>query len=152
MACPTTTNPAQISITSNTTLHIFCVSHAGFFQQVTLSFNQDMSNNIGTFSGTGENVAMALADGKNVLTAKTGNNKTLFAQFRFSKSGPNGPFRPAVSVCAPIVNGTPPNPVFTTVTSEDSGDDDNNDSYLTVADLNSAQKQIGKSDATYASA
>lgn len=133
MPCEKTTNPAQISVLSNTSLNIMCIANAEFFQQVILSFNQDMSNPIGTFSGTGEHKKMFLADKSDVLNIDTGDNNALFAQFNFSANGPGGPFKPAV-VCAPIVEGTPPAIVITNVTSEDFADNDNNDSYLTIID------------------
>ena len=83
-----------------------------------------------------------VADGQPVISKDTGSNQTLFAQFNFSQSGPQGPFQPAKIVCAPIVSGTSPNPVFTSVTSEDDLDDDDNDSYLTVIDLNTSDKSL----------
>ena len=141
MACQTTTNPAQISVESNTILHIMCIAHAAFDQQVVLSFNQNLFPPIGTFSGTGENKPMKLADGQQVLRVCTENNNILFAQFNFSRFAPNDPFRPAVSVCSPVVGGTPPGPVFTYVTSEDLTDNDDNDSSLMVVDLNAAPKK-----------
>ena len=61
---------------------------------------------------------MKLADGQQVLKAYTGNNNILFAQFNFSRFAQNVPFKPAGTVCAPIVGGTPPGPVFTYVSSE----------------------------------
>ena len=130
MGCTTTTNPASISVKAGTTLHIICVSYAAFYQQVILSFNQNLTNPIGTFSGTGEHVPM-LSNGQSVLSVPTGTNTKLWAQFNFSTNGSSGPFQPA-TVCAPVVLGNPPNPVITTVTSEDSSDSDDNDSYMTI--------------------
>lgn len=124
-----TTNPAPISVQPGTTYKVACNSHAAFFQQVILSFNQDLSNPLGTFSGSGEGVAMLLADGCGVLPITTGGNTTLFAQFNFSQFGPQGPFQPANTVCAPVITED----TFISVTSEDSADDDTNDSYLFLA-------------------
>jgi hypothetical protein len=133
MACTSTTNPAQISVKAGTNLHITCLSFAGFYQQVILSFNQNMSNPVGTFTGTGENKPMS-ASGQSVLKVPTGSNTNLYAKFNFSTNGAQGPFQ-AASVCAPVVLGNPPDPVFTTVTSEDSSDNDDNDSYLTIVQI-----------------
>ena len=137
MACTQTTNPAQITVESGITIHIVCVAHAAFYQQVILSWNQDMSNPIGTFSGTGEGVGMTLANGNQLLSTLTGSNSTLFAQFNFSTAGSQGPFQKA-SVCAPTILG---GGLVTQVTSEDYLDSDDNDSYLTIMDLTSSSAE-----------
>lgn len=135
MSCQQVSNPVAITVEPNSKLHILCVAHAAYYQQVTLSFSQDMSSPIGTFSGSGEGVAMTLSGGGTTLSNDTGTNNTLYAQFQFSTTGPGGSFQQA-TVCAPIIVGTSPNPVITTVTSEDLVDSDDNDSYLTIIDLN----------------
>jgi hypothetical protein len=136
MSCQqSATNPVAIAVEPQSVLHILCVAHADFYQQVILSFSQNMSSPIGTFSGSGEGVTMKLAGGGTTLSQSTGSNSTLYAQFQFSSSGSGGPFQQA-SVCAPIVVGSSPGPVITTVTSEDLIDTDDNDSYLTIIDLN----------------
>lgn len=132
--CQQTTNPAQISIDSGTTLYLSCIAHAAYSQQVILSFNQNLSSPIATFTGSGEGVPMQ-SNGQTLITLPTGGNTKLYAQFNFSTTGPQGPFK-AASVCSPVVTGVAPNPVLTSVTSEDFIDSDENDSYLTVLDLN----------------
>lgn len=138
MACQnTTTNPASISVEANSSLHIFSVAHAAFYQQVILSFDSNMSNPIATFMGSGEGVPMTLPNGEKFITIATGSNTALYAQFNYSTSGSEGTFVPAVVVCAPIVVGQAPGPVMISVTSEDYTDNDDNDTYLTIIDLNS---------------
>ena len=137
MACQsTTTNPVSISVEASSSLHIFSVAHAAFYQQVILSFNSDMSNPVATFTGSGEGVPMTLSNGDTFITIATRNNTALYAQFNYSASGPGGPFVPAVAVCAPVVIGQAPSPVMISVTSEDHTDNDDNDTYLTIIDLN----------------
>lgn len=146
MSCTPTTNPAPISVDANTTLYVSCVAHAAFYQQVILSFNQNMSSPVATFLGSGEGVPM-LNNGQGLATIPTGTNTKLFAQFNFSKSGSQGPFQPAGTVCKPIVQGSAPNPVITSVTSEDATDNDDNDSYLTIIDLNATEAAVARKKA-----
>ena len=80
MSCQTTTNPVPISVQPGTKLNIICSAFAFFQQQVILSFNQNMSQRIGTFSGSGEQVPMHLANGQTSLTVPTGSNQTLFVR------------------------------------------------------------------------
>ena len=142
MSCQTTTNPVPISVQPGTKLNIICSAFAFFQQQVILSFNQNMSQRIGTFSGSGEQVPMHLANGQTSLTVSTGSNQTLFAQFNFSDRGPQGPFQPAKVVCAPVVHPINPKLVITSVTSEDATDNDDNDSYLIILDLKASDKSL----------
>ena len=118
-----TTNPAPIPITPNSIVNSSCNAHASFFQQVILSFNPDMSNPFVTFEGSGEGVPMRPipASGTRV---PSGTASTVFAKFNFSANG--APFQPANRVCS---SGVAP---AISVFCEDSGDNDDNDSYLNI--------------------
>jgi hypothetical protein len=117
-------NPVQIPIPGDSSGSITCNSHAAFYQQVTLQ----VAGNTVIFSGTGEGVAMTTQDGSTSYPLPpTRQGYSISALFQFSSSGPKGPFQNAVSVQDPI--NSPP---FITVTSEDSTDNDNNDSYLII--------------------
>lgn len=118
-----TTNPAQIAISPNSIVNSSCNAHASFFQQVILSFNPDLSEPFVTFEGSGEGVPMRAIppSGTKVLS---GNASTVFAQFSFSANG--APFQLAKRVCS--ANSDP----FIYLFCEDSGDNDDNDSYLSI--------------------
>lgn len=117
-------NPVEIPITTQFGGSIACNSHALFYQRVTLQVAGDTV----VFSGSGENVAMTTQDGSisyDLPPSRQGYSIT--ALFQYSTSGPNGVFANANAVNDPIDS-----PPFIFVTSEDSADNDNNDSYLTI--------------------
>jgi hypothetical protein len=122
------TNPVQIPISGDSSGYITCNSHAAYYQRVTLNF----LNNQVIFSGSGEGVPMTTQTGSPLYDlGATRQNYSISALFQFSTSGPNGPFQNAVSVQDPIISQDG-NSTFITVTSEDSSDNDNNDSYLII--------------------
>jgi len=120
-------NPVSVPIPGDTSeVLITCVAHAAYYQRVTLARG---SNILTVFQGTGEGVPMKTTDGQTSYqlgASRQGYQVT--ATFEFSESGPNGPFHMA-KVSDPITtkNG---NLELIQVTSEDSTDNDNNDSYL----------------------
>jgi hypothetical protein len=122
------TNPVQIPINGDSSGSITCNSHAAYYQRVTLNF----LNTQVVFSGTGEGVPMTTQTGAPVYALPpTRQGYSISALFQFSTSGPNGPFQNAVSVQNPIISQEG-NTTFISVTSEDSTDNDDNDSYLII--------------------
>jgi hypothetical protein len=122
------TNPVQIPINGDSSGSITCNSHAAYYQRVTLNF----LNTQVVFSGTGEGVPMTTQSGATVYALPpTRQGYSISALFQFSTSGQNGPFQNAVSVQNPIISQEG-NTTFISVTSEDSTDNDDNDSYLII--------------------
>jgi hypothetical protein len=122
------TNPVQIPINGDSSGSITCNSHAAYYQRVTLNF----LNTQVVFSGTGEGVPMTTQSGATVYPLPpTRQGYSISALFQFSTSGQNGPFQNAVSVQNPIISQEG-NTTFISVTSEDSTDNDDNDSYLII--------------------
>lgn len=122
MACTPASNPVALTVSQNHTIYLSCLAHAAYQQKVIASFNGDLSNPVAVFTGSGENVLMTTSNGQTVATVPTGANQRLYVLFQFS---PGGGFQNAVRVCQPQTAG-----VVTQVSSEDSIDNDDNDSYF----------------------
>ncbi|EKM58647.1 uncharacterized protein PHACADRAFT_207448 [Phanerochaete carnosa HHB-10118-sp] len=127
--------PANQTVQTHTG-HNHCSSMAAFFQSISFSGIPGIPNTV--FSGSGEGTSLTASP----VTPSPGNTKglvilpttdgfllTLF--FQFSSSGSGGPLQTAV------INNLPEsvvadNELILTVTSEDSVDNDNNDSEVTI--------------------
>jgi len=122
------TNPVNLQIPANSQGVANCVANAAYFQRVTLTWD----GNTAVFSGSGEGVAMTLPSGETTLQFTPDSAaRTVSATFEYSSSGSGGPFS-AAAVRDPVVTNKGGFNVIE-VTSEDSTDNDNNDSYLTIA-------------------
>ncbi len=120
------TDSVNVTLPGDSTGNLTCIAHAAYFQRVTIALS---GQTLGVFSGSGENKPMLLADGTAVLrVGPNGQAVSLNLTFEFSPSGSGGPFSPA-NVQQPIVESSG-NATIVTVTSEDSTDNDDNDSYL----------------------
>lgn len=121
-------NTASIPVLANSQVAVNCIAHAGFMQRVTLT-GPGLSL---VFQGQGEGVAMTLSNGEtSYLIPQNASDYTIFANFEFSPIPPYDNYLPANAVGKPIVTGNPPF-VTVAVTSEDSSDNDQNDSYLSL--------------------
>jgi hypothetical protein len=124
-------NPVAIGIPGDASGVISCVAHAAYYQRVTLQWSILSSQTTVVFTGSGEGVAMKDEDGQTSYElGPTRQGYQIMATFEYSTSGPNGPFQMA-TVQDPIVTQKG-GFTITEVTSEDSTDNDNNDSYLNV--------------------
>jgi hypothetical protein len=124
-------NPVALTIPANAKGIINSVSNAGWYQRLTLTW----SGGSAVLQGSGEGQPMKTPDGKASLEfAPLPQGYQISATFEFSPSGPSGPFSRAL-VQNPIVTTNGPFTI-TQVTSEDSTDNDNNDTYLTVVAVN----------------
>ncbi len=125
-------NPVSLSIPASSQGVINCLSNAAYYQRVSLSW----PGHTVVFSGTGEGQSMKTASGDDVYSIPpTPAAFTISATFEYSKSGSSGTFHKA-SVKTPVVTDKGGFNVIE-VTSEDSTDNDNNDSYLTIATVSS---------------
>jgi len=125
------TNPVLIPVNGDSTGLIICNAHAVYFQRVTLKWSILSSPTTVIFSGSGEGVPMKTQDGATSYDLPaTRQGYSISALFEYSTSGPSGPFYQA-SVKDPIIS-TGGGSTIITVTSEDSNDQDNNDSYLII--------------------
>lgn len=124
MSGTSASNPVAVNVTQNHTIYLSCLAHAGYQQKVTASFNADLSNPVAVFTGTGENVPMT-SNGVTLVSVPTGGQQQLYVLFQFSSG--NGYQN------APRVNPVP-NGAVTQITSEDSTDNDDNDSYFLLVD------------------
>lgn len=121
------TNPVQIQLNPFAQGFISCNSHAGYFQRVTLTWNGGGV----VFQGTGEDVAMTDSSGDTLYTLPASAvPMTVSAKFEYSTSGPNGPFSLA-QVEQPVIHKGQ-TAMIIDVTSEDSTDNDDNDSFLSL--------------------
>ena len=125
MASTPTTNPVAVDVSQNRTVYLSCIAHAGYQQMVTASFNSDLSSPVATFTGSGENVPMT-SSGQPMVSIPTGSQQKLYVLFQFSSG--NG-FQNAARVLQPLKVGA-----VTQITSEDSTDNDENDSYFLLVD------------------
>ncbi|MBI5423842.1 MAG: hypothetical protein HZA32_07125 [Opitutae bacterium] len=119
-------NPYTLqSVPSNKDIHFACQAHAAYYQQVTISLNGQTV----VFQGSGEGVPMQTTAGQLTATINSGSATSLQVTFQYSRNGAKGPFTLA-RVQAPTVT---PGPVaLVQITSEDSTDKDDNDSYLSI--------------------
>lgn len=120
-------NPVQIQL--NPFIHgaITCMAKASYFQRVTLTLPAGQV----VFQGTGENVPMTYAPGQGVYDlGSSAQPISVTALFEYSTSGQNGPFYPA-HVEDPVPEKTQLWTIVA-VTSEDSTDNDDNDSILSL--------------------
>ncbi|AUP78226.1 hypothetical protein [Flavivirga eckloniae] len=126
------TNPVSVTFGSDSTGLIVCNAHAAYYQRVTLTWKVLQSETTVIFSGSGEGVPMKTQDGSTSYEiGATRQALHISALFEYSTSGPNGPFVKAV-VNDPIISSAGGTTIVT-VTSEDSNDKDNNDSYLIIS-------------------
>ena len=125
------TNPVPIHISGDSNVVITCNSNAAYFQRVTLTWTVLRSQFKVIFSGSGEDKNMTTNEGETIYKFTTKQGITINALFEYSPTGSRGPFSQAV-VQNP--NYVPiDNPTIISVTSEDSNDQDNNDSYLIIS-------------------
>lgn len=125
------TNPVSVTIPKDAMVTLTAVANAGWYQRVTLTW----PGNTVVFQGSGEGVAMTMPNGQDVMDVGPAVQPyQISALFEFSSSGPNGPFSRA-RVQNPVILSKGP---FTInqITSEDSNDNDNNDTYLTIVAMN----------------
>ena len=121
-------NPVSIPIPASSQGVINCVANAAYYQRVTLTWGSTTV----VFAGTGEGTPMTTADGETTAQIPpTPDAFNIQALFEFSTNGSSGPFSPA-TVREPVISNKGGFNVAE-VMSEDSTDNDNNDSYLTVA-------------------
>lgn len=125
-------NPVTITLPSDSAGSIFCHANAMYWQRVTLNITGGGTQpTTVVFQGTGEGVSLPYdSSGDTTYSLGTRQGTTISALFEFSTSGQGGPFQKA-NVRNPIINqaGTM---YIVQVTSEDSTDNDNNDSYLSI--------------------
>jgi hypothetical protein len=121
------TNPVQIQLNPFAQGFITCNAHAAYFQRVTLTWNGGGV----VFQGTGENVAMTDPAGEDLYTLPaSAEPMTISAKFEYSTTGPNGTFSLA-QVEQPVIHKGRSATIID-VTSEDSKDNDDNDSILSL--------------------
>lgn len=128
-------NPVALTIPANAKGVITAVSNAGYYQRATAYWDQYSA----LLQGTGEGVAMTTPAGATTIAfPPSAQGYQLLVLFEFSSSGPSGPFA-AARTQQPIVSQSGPFTI-TQVKSEDGGDNDFNDTYLTlvVISLNDA--------------
>lgn len=124
-------NPTSVQMTQPGGGTITCMSFALYWQRVTLSWRILNTTTTLVFQGSGEGVPMKLADGSTIYPVDSARqNYGISILFEFSTTGPSGPFSKA-TVKDPIINQQGEN-IEITITSEDSADNDNNDSYLII--------------------
>lgn len=124
-------NPVSIPISGDSSGLIVCNAHAAYFQRVSLTWSISGSQTTVVFSGSGEGVSMKTQNGStSAELPATRQGYSISALFEYSTSGSNGPFYQAVVNDPTTISadGT----TIITVTSEDSNDQDNNDSYLII--------------------
>jgi hypothetical protein len=120
-------NPANLSIPAGSQGAITCLANAAYYQRVTLSWGSTTV----IFSGTGEGIAMTTSTGDQLFLIPPNKDAlSISATFEYSTTGKNGTYGKA-SVNTPIISDKGGFHVIE-VTSEDSTDNDNNDSYLTI--------------------
>ncbi len=121
-------NPVQLSIPASSQGIINCLANAAYYQRVTLAW----PGHTIVFAGSGEGQPMTTPDGSTTYAIlPTPGAFQISATFEFSQTGPSGTFQKA-SVKDPVISDKAGFHVIE-VTSEDSTDNDNNDSYLTIA-------------------
>ena len=124
-------NPVSVPMNQTQSGQISCQANAAYYQRVTLEWNVLHDTNIVIFTGTGEGVPMQTDGGATQYNlAPTRQGYSINAFFEYSPNGPAGPFYEAV-VQDPIITPSG-NSTKITITSEDSNDNDNNDSVLTI--------------------
>lgn len=129
----TTTN-TTIPVPPNTDLYMSANSHAANLQQLVFSIN----GNRATFTGSGENVAMqATVNGKRVTGVEFNSGSATSLALAFSYNGGQSP-----NVQAPLEHNAGTF-VTWTITSEDSTDNDDNDTYALVTYITS-QASVGQ--------
>jgi hypothetical protein len=132
-------NPIVFLVAANSRSVLSATAHAAYYQRVTLTF----SDTSVVLEGTGEGAAMRTPSGEEGIDlppALAGYEIT--ALFEFSTNGPNGQFQRARVQDPTTVKKS----VFTitSITSEDGGDNDNNDTYLTVVSIDDATAPLGR--------
>lgn len=124
---PSTTGTMIINIPTNTLITLGAISNSAYYQRLTITV-PGLSGLV--LSGTGENVVMTTSAGANTINFNSGSNTQMTLLFQYSRSGPNGNYyNSKVSTPSQTQNGSS---VITTVGSEDSGDNDYNDTALTI--------------------
>ena len=126
------TNPASISIGGDSTGTITCMSHAAYYQRVTLTWTILRSSTTVVFTGSGEGVAMKTAQGQTSYELPpTRQGYGITTLFEFSPSGAGGPFQKALALKGPSTSNSGGSTTVIT-SSEDKNDGDYNDSVLTI--------------------
>ncbi|GJE89855.1 hypothetical protein PsYK624_059650 [Phanerochaete sordida] len=130
LAAAAVNNPFHIGVNVGQTVTLTVMAHAAYWQQVTFSSVPGASGNI-VFIGNGEGVPMK-QNGQTSYTIPAQSDGYLIGVFfQFSTVGSGGPFNTAVinTLPEPVVADQE---IIIEVTSEDSTDSDNNDSYATI--------------------
>ena len=123
-------NPVDVPIPRDQGGIVSCVSHAAYYQKVTLQWPGGGQTVV--FEGTGEGVQMKTPDGAtSVPVGPDRSPLSLSCLFQYSTSGSSGPLNLAKVKPPEIVSGDGHTTI--TVVSEDDVDDDYNDSYLTFS-------------------
>lgn len=116
-------NPVTVRIPSDSSFQFSSVANAAYYQLITITQN---GKQVASFGGTGEGVQMKQSDGSTTYSGATRQSTQLSLLFQYSTNGPSGPFsnsKVTVDTTAGIV---------TTIATEDSIDNDNNDTVLTL--------------------
>lgn len=120
-------NPLNLRLNSPQGGVITCIANASYYQEVQIQF-PDLP--LVVFQGTGEEVPMRCDTGNVFSIPSSHSDCPISLTFLYSTNGSQGPFNLAY-VKPPIINQEG-DFVTITVMSEDSTDNDNNDTYLTI--------------------
>lgn len=119
-------NPLRITLSPDSNYDITCVANAAFTQKVTV---KDSSGNVmGVFQGVGEGVQLQLVEGGDSLGGATRGQIPISAFFEIDVGSGFTPSNVTVDTTASLPNGG----TITAVATEDSVDNDNNDTVMTV--------------------
>ena len=120
-------NPFTLTnIPSNTDIHFAAQARASYYQKVTITLNGTTVE----FSGSGEGTKMTTSTGAATATISSGTATSATLHFQHSSGGANGQFVNS-NVCPPSRVSTSPIGLVT-ISSEDSVDNDDNDTYLSA--------------------
>lgn len=127
-------NPIVLTIPAGASATIQAVSNTAWYQQITVDWGAGPV----VLAGGGEGVPMATTDGRTTLeVAPSAQGYQVNATFRFSRT-PSGPFLLGW-VREPVVTSKGAYSAVRVMMSEDSSDDDDNDTYLTLIAVSFAQ-------------
>jgi hypothetical protein len=119
----THSNPINVKIAPDSNYQLSSVANGTLYQRVTVSQN---GKTIATFGGAGEGVQMKQQDGSTTCSGATRQSTQFSLLFQHSKNGPNGPFQNSTV----MVDSTAG--IVTTIATEDTIGQDNNDTVLTL--------------------
>jgi hypothetical protein len=128
-------NPINVKIDSDSNYQLSCVANGSSAQRVTVSQN---GKTLATFSGAGDGIQMKQADGSTTCAGSTRQPTQLSLLFQHSNNGPKGPFQNSTVTMQSSAG------IVTTIASEDSLDQANNDTVLTLVVTSVAAVAAGR--------